>query len=122
MTTESASTAATIATQSGLTFQIERRADAHHAEIIFSTETKRPCVLHWGLRRPGQSGWDQPPESSWPPGTRAAGGTAAQTPLARREGQSRCAVNLPEDQLYASLEFVLFFPDEGHWDNNRGRN
>jgi alpha-glucan,water dikinase len=61
-----------------------------------------------------------PPQSLWPPGSSSAGQAAVQTPFAKQNGEAGVVIHLSPD--YTFLDFALFFPDEGRWDNNDGRN
>lgn len=122
MAIDSSITTESLATRSGLKFEIDKRIDARHREIALRTQASRQCVVHWGLRLPNLPDWQQPPESSWPEGTRAAGPTAVDTPLGRPPGESRLVIRLSTDSPFTVIEFVLFFPDDGRWDNNGGRN
>jgi len=45
-----------------------------------------------------------------------------QTPFKKENGESRIAIALSPGAEYAAIEFVLFFPEEGRWDNNGRRN
>ena len=79
-----------------------------------------PATLHWGVGR-GSRRWQLPPESEWPEGTRLAEGGALDTPFPDGAGPRRLTVRLHPPEGDTSLDFVLFFPASGRWDNNRGR-
>jgi len=96
--------------------------DDGSVEIAISMEHRRPCLLHWGLCRRGRTGWQLPPQSAWPEGTRIFDQLAVQTPFTGANGRRRVTIGLDRTLDFASLEFVLFFPEEGRWDNNQGRN
>jgi alpha-glucan,water dikinase len=49
-------------------------------------------------------------------------GNAVQSPFIRSNGEARVRIPLGGMEIFSFLPFVLFFPDEGRWDNNRGRN
>lgn len=115
------STSETIATRSGLALHIEKQAGKEAVEIKLQVDSRKNCVLHWGLRQPGQEAWRLPPSTAWPAETRAAG-AAAQTPFARTDGHGDITIRLPAPAAYSSLDFVLFFPDQRAWDNNHGQN
>jgi alpha-glucan, water dikinase len=115
-------TGQTITTQSGLTLQVETRAEAGEYEVSFQVPAGPRCLLHWGVRRPAQKEWRVPPQSAWPSGTQPAGASAVQTPFSSQNSHARVVIRLAATPVYASLDFVLFFPDEGRWDNNHGRN
>ena len=115
-------TTETIATRSGFALCVVTRTGPDQLEISIRGPTGRRCVLHWGLRRPQQNLWELPPPACWPPATAAAGPQAVQTPFANLDGQTGVDIHLAPPNVYASLDFVLFFPDEKRWDNNQGRN
>jgi alpha-glucan,water dikinase len=115
-------TTETITTQSGIRLQVETRTGREGLEVHIQTPIAKRCMLHWGLRHGVQREWRVPPRSVWPPGTRPFGQNAVQTPFSRQDGQAGVIIRLSPPSAYASLDFVLFFPDEGRWDNNEGRN
>src|SRR5207249_3000408 len=56
----------------------------------------------------------------WPEGTKPTGANAAQTPFLNREGASRIVFHLNPE--FSGIEFALFYPGNGRWDNNGGKN
>jgi len=110
-----------IITRSGLKLIVEQRAADHHLELVLRTAGKPDCVLHWGLRPARRSDWQLPPPSAWPAGTNAVGSSAAQTPFSIQNGDSQILLRINPSE-YAVLEFALFYPKGGRWDNNGGRN
>jgi len=124
-TSDSANPAVTtenIATGSGLNLLVEKRVDARQIELLFRAQTPKRCVLHWGIRGKEQGGWRSLPQTLWPEGTTAAGNDAMETPFRKENGESRIAIALSPPTVPELIEFVLFFPDEGRWDNNSRRN
>lgn len=111
----------TIATRSGLALQVGKQASENAIEIDLRLDRRRNCVLHWGLRQPGQDAWQLPPQTVWPAQTRAVG-AALQTPFVPEDGQQSVRIRLPMPVAYSSLDFVLFFPERRAWDNNGGQN
>jgi alpha-glucan,water dikinase len=111
----------TVSTRSGLLLRVLTKFEPNHLEVSFQGSTGKPCVLHWGVRGHGQSRWTAPPQSCWPEGTQEAGASAVQTRLSGQNGQSSLVIRLTPPNAYASLDFVLYFPDERQWDNNGGR-
>jgi alpha-glucan,water dikinase len=111
----------TIATRSGLALQVGKQATEKAIEIDLRLDGRRKCVLHWGLRQPGQDAWRLPPQTVWPAQTRAVG-PALQTPFAPEDGHGSIRIRLPMPDACSSIDFVLFFPDQRAWDNNGGRN
>jgi alpha-glucan,water dikinase len=112
----------TIATQSGWPLSVETRATNGCLEVIFESAPPKPCVLHWGVRRATEKEWQIPPQSSWPAETQAAGKNAVQSPFPKPGAASPLVIRLAPQADFVSLDFVLFFPGEKRWDNNRGRN
>src|SRR5262249_33688009 len=106
-----------IATSSGLALVVEKRFDAGRVELVLRAQTPKRCVLHWGIRGKGQSGWRSLPQPLWPEGTNAAGPDAMQTPFKATNGESRISITLKPDNPPELIEFALFFPEEGRWDN-----
>jgi alpha-glucan, water dikinase len=115
-------TTETITTRSGLQLQVETCRGGDGVEVSLRAPLAKRCLLHWGVRQPTDEQWRVPPQPFWPPGTMPAGQNAVQTPFAKQNGQAGVSIRLSPPSAYASLDFVLFFPDEGRWDNNGGRN
>jgi alpha-glucan,water dikinase len=110
----------TIKTRSGLQLSVETRDAADAVEVSMKAPVGKRCLLHWGVRHDAKDQWRVPPKSLWPPGSSSAGPAAVQTPFARQNGDAGVVIHLSPD--YTFLDFVLFFPDEGRWDNNDGKN
>jgi alpha-glucan,water dikinase len=112
----------TINTQSGFVIQVEARTNRDNLEVSFQGPATKKCLLHWGLRRSSEGGWQLPAEALWPVGSIRAPGNALDTPFAKQNGQAGVLIRLGPAAAFDSIEFVLFFPDEQRWDNNRGQN
>jgi alpha-glucan,water dikinase len=110
----------TIKTRSGLQLTVETSGAADAVEVSMKAPVGKRCLLHWGVRHDARDQWRLPPQSLWPPGSSSAGQAAVQTPFAKQNGEASVVIHLSPD--YTFLDFVLFFPDEGRWDNNDGRN
>ncbi|MBU6400708.1 MAG: hypothetical protein KGS61_10340, partial [Verrucomicrobia bacterium] len=91
-------------------------------EVVVRAQTTRPCVLHWGVRRSLAGAWETLPAEAWPEGTVAYGRDAMRTNFVRQDGESRVAIRIRPAAAYPFLDFALFFPEDGRWDNNGGRN
>jgi len=104
-----------------LALRVGKQASEKAIEIDLRLDGRRNCVLHWGLRQPGQNAWALPPQTAWPPQTRAVG-PAVQTPFAPEDGQASVRIRLPLPATWSSIEFALFFPEQRAWDNNGGQN
>ena len=115
-------TTKTVATQSGLNLEVETQIQEEQIEVSLHAPAARRCLLHWGVRTSAGQGWELPPKTVWPPETQPFGSGAVQTPFKKRNGQSQVTIRLHPSSAFAGVEFVLFFPDEGRWDNNGGRN
>jgi alpha-glucan,water dikinase len=110
----------TIKTRSGLQLTVETHGVPDAVEVSMKAPVGKRCLLHWGVRHDAKDQWRLPPQSDWPPGSSSAGQAAVQTPFAKQNGEAGVLIHLSPD--YTFLDFVLFFPDEGRWDNNDGRN
>src|SRR6266481_686908 len=110
----------TIKTRSGLQLTVETRGAVDAVEVSMKTAAGKRCLLHWGVRQDAKDQWRLPPQSLWPPGSSSAGQAAVQTPFAKQNGEAGVVIHVSPD--YTFLDFALFFPDEGRWDNNDGRN
>ncbi|HTL74617.1 MAG TPA: hypothetical protein VL863_15050, partial [bacterium] len=115
-------TAEPITTQSGLPLQVETRVSPSEVEVVFKTATHKKCLLHWGVRQPAEKEWRLPPQSLWPAETRPVGKNAVQSPFVKQNGETGLVIHVSPPANYASLDFVLYFPEENRWDNNQGRN
>lgn len=118
---EPAVTTENIAT-SAFNLVVEKRQVARQIELVLRAQTPKQCILHWGIRVKNQPGWRSLPKPLWPEGTIATGADAMQTPFRRENGESCIKISLNPDIGSEFIEFVLFFPDEGRWDNNSRRN
>ena len=115
-------TTQTFTTRGGLKLaaQVSQRETA--LEISLQAPAMSRLVLHWGLRGQNSKGWSVPPQSAWPLGTVPAGKSAVQSPFAKANGQADLVIRLNSTTAWTALEFVLYFPDDGSWDNNAGKN
>ncbi|NTU43074.1 MAG: hypothetical protein HGA78_08475, partial [Nitrospirales bacterium] len=95
---------------------VEKLISNNHLELSLSLDTPGECVLHWGLSRNGS--WELPPKESWPSGTKQHGDRAVQTPF---PSDGKISIRLVKETDYSSLAFVLFYPKDNRWDNNKGR-
>ena len=112
----------TITTESGAVISIEKNILDDTAVIILKSDGLKNCLLHWGLRRDPFSSWQVPSQSAWPEGSRSFDHTAVQTPFLERDGCSEIVMKVDLSATFHFLDFVLFSPDEGRWDNNHGHN
>ena len=88
-----------------------------HLDVRLQLKTDEVCRLHWGLVRSGE--WQCPPESCWPPGTKAFDEHAVESPFnstKAREESIEIDLDLTED--WRSLAFVLYFPEKKRWIKN----
>jgi hypothetical protein len=112
----------TIKTRSGLPVVVETHGAADAVEVSMKVPAGKRCLLHWGVRHDATDQWRLPPQALWPPGSSSAGQAAVQTPFAKQNGEAGVVIHLSPPSTYTFLDFALFFPDEGRWDNNDGRN
>jgi alpha-glucan,water dikinase len=111
-----------IATKSGMLLLVEKRIIEDWVEVSLRAERHEKCLLHWGLRLHSEAPWQSPPQSVWPEGSQAFDGAAVQTPFLIQNGGSQIIFRLDRTLDFSLIEFVLFFPEEDRWDNNRGIN
>ncbi|MEW6569656.1 MAG: PEP/pyruvate-binding domain-containing protein [Nitrospirota bacterium] len=111
-----------IDTKSGIVLKIEKRSLRDKVEILITARDHRKCLLHWGVRKNRFASWQMPPGEIWPEGSRSFDNAAVQTPFVPKNGEAH--INLKIDRIMdiGLIDFVLFFPEEGTWDNNNGRN
>src|SRR5512139_2675844 len=111
-----------ITTESGLVLLVEKEIRDSIAEVTIRANADTTVVLHWGVRKRGNALWQVPPEASWPEGSRAFDSKAVQTPFLNRGDQPLVVIRFDTSTGLRSLDFVLFFPQDNRWDNNRGKN
>ena len=111
-----------IITKSGVVLLVEKRVTDKGVEVRLRTESHEKCMLHWGLRHHQQGPWHMPPQSAWPEGSRVFDQVAIQTPFTGQEGASQITFRLDPAFDFPLIDFVLYFPEEGRWDNNDGQN
>ncbi len=111
-----------ISIRNNLPLNIERRSVDSRMEVSLSLQSKKKCVLHWGVCRHIKAPWQIPPQSIWPAGTDAFGPNAAQTPFTTHNDVNQIKITLDQDLEFSIIAFALFFPEENYWDNNHDRN
>ena len=102
--------------------RVEKREVDERVEVSFNMEGTKNCCLHWGLSRSIGGAWKIPSHSFWPSGSIAFGESAVQTPFMRQGGENRIMIKLDKTIDRRIMNFVLFYPDTGTWDNNHGKN
>jgi alpha-glucan,water dikinase len=78
------------------------------------------AILHWGLSRRVGGGWERPPESVWPQGTKAADAGAVRTPFTGG-GRKEVTIHLDSPNSWRCLAFVVYSPQENRWIKNGGK-
>jgi alpha-glucan,water dikinase len=111
-----------ISTQSGIVLIVEKSVKRDRVEVSVRTDMPKKCLLHWGLRRNIRAAWQLPPQSVWPKGSKAFDQMAVQSPFWGSNGYGRIILRLDGTLDFSLIDFVLFFPEAGEWDNNQGRN
>jgi alpha-glucan,water dikinase len=111
-----------IATESGIALIVEKRMSGDAVELAIRMDDGRKCVLHWGIMPDYYASWQLPPKSIWPEGSAQFDATAIQSPFVTTDGGSRVSIKIDTSITFPVISFVLFFPEEGRWDNNRGKN
>ncbi len=86
-------------------------------DVKLRLETDEACHLHWGLVRRGD--WQSPPESCWPPGTKAFDEHAVESPFnSTKAREESIVIGLDPSEDWRSLAFVLYFPEKKRWVKN----
>ncbi len=110
-----------ISTESGIVLFVEKRVWEDSIEVIIKAEDiKEPFILHWGLRKEPDGPWYVPPERNWPSGSHPFDHAALRNLL--EPGAGQIVITIDRDTGFSLMDFVLFFPGDGSWDNNLGRN
>ncbi|MCL5024585.1 MAG: hypothetical protein M1497_14720 [Nitrospirae bacterium] len=112
----------TIVSESGISLLIEKQRTADAVEVAIRIGEAGKCLLHWGVRRERRGPWLMPPESFWPGGSHGFDHAAVRTPFVKQDGHGEILIRFDGSAGFSSIDFVLFFPDEGRWDNNHGKN
>ncbi|MDA8169648.1 MAG: hypothetical protein M0Z59_08145 [Nitrospiraceae bacterium] len=111
----------TIRTNTGVHISALVRELDGRVEVTIGADAVKSCILHWGVTSHSHEPWRVPPRGYWPEGSRAFGSSAIQTPFMEKNGR-KITVRFERPVSARWLNFVLFFPDEGCWDNNNGSN
>jgi alpha-glucan,water dikinase len=119
LTTE---TTESIETEGGSALIIEKRMTGDEVELSIRREDVRKCLLHWGIMPDHYSSWQLPPKSIWPAGSAQFDSIAIQSPFVTIDGESKVDIKIATSLKFPIITFVLFFPEEGRWDNNQGKN
>jgi alpha-glucan,water dikinase len=106
----------------GLKIFVEKRAVDDQIEVSFHLKSSKKCTLHWGVSKNSSGRWKLPLETFWPEGTYKFNQAALQTPFKSQDGDNYLLIKLDKSDDFSGIPFVLFFPDENRWDNNKGRN
>jgi alpha-glucan,water dikinase len=117
-----AETTEKITTESGLTLTVEKKLSGNAVELAIRMEDGRKCLLHWGVMPDYHAQWQLPPKSIWPEGSAQFDALAIQSPFITVNGGSAIRIRIDGSITFPVISFVLFFPEEGRWDNNRGKN
>ena len=110
-----------ITARHGVRLFIEKSVGDDTISVSVKTDGRTDCLLHWGLCARAAAPWEAPPESIWPAGTKPFDRRAVQTPFARQNGTGRIDIKLDRSRSVSCIPFVLYFPKDGRWDNNNGR-
>ena len=111
-----------ITLENGNEILVETKTGDDAVEVAIRMPGNSACMLHWGLRRNIRAPWQIPPPDIWPEGSRPYDHAALRTPFALQDGHGAVTVTVPLSMKYSRLDFVLFFPEEERWDNNKGHN
>jgi alpha-glucan,water dikinase len=91
-------------------------------KVSLRINSKEKCLFHWGVSRDVGGAWQCPPKTLWPGSSRRFDRSAVQTSFTRHGKEGRIVINLDRPLDFSVINFALFFPETGRWDNNNGRN
>jgi alpha-glucan,water dikinase len=111
-----------IITENSVKLLAEKRDTDGKIEVSLQMKTKENCLLHWGLGKSASATWQIPPQSLWPGGSKAFDQTSVQSPFSNHNGKKQIIIRLDKTMDFSIINFVLFYPDTGQWDNNHGKN
>ncbi len=117
-----AETTEKISTESGISLTVEKRLSDDTVELEIRMGNDRRCLLHWGIMPDSYASWQLPPKPIWPEGSAQFDALAIQSPFVSADGGRKVSIRIDRSIKFPLISFVLFFPEEGRWDNNRGRN
>ncbi|MBC8554141.1 MAG: hypothetical protein H8D23_31410, partial [Candidatus Brocadiales bacterium] len=100
----------------------EKRETDGKMEVSLQMKNKENCILHWGLSKSASATWQIPPQSLWPGGSKAFDQTSVQSPFSSHNGKKQIIIRLDKMMDFSIINYVLFYPDTGQWDNNHGKN
>lgn len=109
-------------TEGGVRLSVTRLETPKEVEVTLRKPPGERCLLHWGLCRSEKGPWQMPPKGTWPEGSAEFGDRALQSPFRRQDGDESVVIRVRKASGFRSLGFVLYFPEAGRWDNNRGQN
>jgi alpha-glucan, water dikinase len=111
-----------IVSDKDIALSVAKSATETAVKIDIQIEGDKKCILHWGMQLRGRDTWAAPPRPVWPEGTTAFDGAAVRTPFSAHDGKRGISITIGRSPDLLAIDFALFFPDEGSWDNNGGRN
>lgn len=111
-----------IVSESGIVLSVEKNVTDNAVDVTFRTKDRKNSILHWDVHMQRYSPCQIPPRGIWPDGSTAFDRAAIQTPFIRQDGEGRITSKVDRSLDFRFIEFVIFFPNEGRWDKNRGRN
>ena len=101
---------------------IEQLGSGKNLELRLHVNTNQKCLLHWGIPAGNDNEWQQPAQALWPPNSVAHGQAAVQSPFSPAKEGMTLSLKLNPALKITKIAFVLFFPDENRWVDNRGGN
>ncbi|MBU0485911.1 MAG: hypothetical protein KKB30_15515 [Proteobacteria bacterium] len=101
---------------------IEQLPSGNNIELHLQLSTKTKCFLHWGIPVSDDNLWQQPAQSLWPANSVAQGKSAIQSPFTPQDEGMTLILHLGPASKIKKIAFVLFFPEENRWENNKGVN
>nr|MBS0021118.1 hypothetical protein [Gammaproteobacteria bacterium] len=84
-------------------------------EIVFVTDLDAPLWLHWGVVGGSVDGWQLPPTTLWPPGSREVQNKALQTPFRDHDGLRWLEMGFATANVPPAIQFVLYASSQERW-------
>lgn len=111
-----------IITKKGYKIFIDKEEINGMVNLSLLLESNKNCILHWGVCQNQKDKWLLPSQQFWPNNSGRCGENAVQSNFVLCDDQRKVVIKLNEDNKFANIVFVLYFPDDNQWDNNNGKN
>lgn len=84
-------------------------------EMVFVTDVDAPVWLHWGIVGGSDDGWQMPPKTIWPPGSRDFQNKALQTPFRDQDRLRWLEMSFAKANVPPAIQFVLYASSQERW-------